>query len=117
MRVRLVVAIAAIAAVSTGVTAAAAGGPTILRLKGVGPLHLGMGRTAAVHTGWLAHRGQGCELGGPPIPITYRIDGPNAPPDVRGSVEFAKGKLDNISFTRGVRTRAGVVVRKTTVTQ
>ena len=109
-------ALAAIAAVSIGLTEAQAGGPTILRLNGVGPLHLGMGRGAAVDTGWLAHRTQGCELGRP-IPITYQINGPKAPPQVRGSVDFVKGRLDNISLTRGVRTRVGVVVRRSTAKQ
>lgn len=88
--------------------------PALLRLDGIGPLKLGMTRTAALETGWLAHRGRGCPLGGPPVPITYRIDGPQAPKGVRGSVEFVRGRLRIMSFSRGVRTATGVVAGRTT---
>ena len=49
--------------------------PTTLRLDGVGPLKLGMRVTAARQTGWLAGRRTGCPLGGPPLPVTYRLSG------------------------------------------
>jgi hypothetical protein len=74
-------------------------------------------RTSALDTGWLAHKGTGCPLGGPPIPITYRVNGRKAPAGVNGNVEFVNGKLSDMSFTSGVRTAAGVVVGKSTVAQ
>jgi hypothetical protein len=87
---------------------------TVLRLDGVGPLRLGMTRTAALATGWLAERTPGCELGGPPLPITYRLTGRRAPSDLRGAAEFRGGHLRGLSFTAGVRTTTGVAVRTTT---
>jgi hypothetical protein len=87
---------------------------TVLRLDGVGPLRLGMTRTAALATGWLAERKPGCELGGPPLPITYRLTGRHAPNDLRGAAEFRGGRLRGLSFTAGVRTATGVAVRTTT---
>jgi hypothetical protein len=92
---------------------AAAGATTVLRLDGIGPLKLGMTRTAAVATGWLGNRGKGCELGGPPVPITYRFSGPQAPDGISGTAEFRGGHLRGLSFSRGVRTTAGVTVAKT----
>jgi hypothetical protein len=94
-------------------TAAGAPATTVLRLDGIGPLHLGMSRTAALGTGWLAGRGSGCPLGGTP-PITYRFTGPKAPKAIRGSAEFENGRLTTLSFTRGVRTSTGVSVGRTT---
>jgi hypothetical protein len=94
-----------------GVTARA----TVLRLDGIGPLKLGMTRTAAVATGWLAHGGSGCPLGGKPYPVTFKLDGPHAPRRLRGSVEFVGGKLHDISITAGARTATGVVPGTTTV--
>ncbi|ADB51740.1 hypothetical protein [Conexibacter woesei] len=106
-----------VAAVALACAAApAAQAVTTLRLDGIGPLRLGMTRTAALDTGWLARRGRGCELGGPPIPITYRLSGPRAPSGVVGVAEFDNGKLRNLSFTRGVRTATGVVAGRTTAT-
>jgi hypothetical protein len=84
-----------------------------LRLDGIGPLHVGMTRTAALGTGWLAGRSSGCTLGGTP-PITYRFTGPRAPKAIRGSAEFENGRLTTMSFTRGVRTSTGVTVGRTT---
>jgi hypothetical protein len=112
---RLNPALAALAAVVLWSPASAAGGPgtTVVRLDGIGPLHLGMTRTAAVATGWLAGRRPGCPLGGTP-PITYRLTGPKAPKAVRGTAEFADGRLTTLSFTRGVRTSTGVTVGRTT---
>jgi hypothetical protein len=94
-----------------GATASAS---TLLRLDGIGPLKLGMTRTAAVGTGWLAHRGRGCELGGPPIPITYRLAGRRAPSGLAGSVQFDRGRLRNVTVTAGARTAVGVRVGRTT---
>ena len=94
--------------------ASAAGEPTTLRLDGIGPLKLGMKVTAARQTGWLAQRGSGCPLGGPPLPVTYRLIGRRAPAGVRGVAQFDRGRLTNLSFTRGVRTVAGVTVGRTT---
>jgi hypothetical protein len=106
---------AALAGAVLWAPATAAGGPatTVLRLDGIGPLHLGMSRTAALGTGWLAGRGSGCPLGGTP-PITYRFTGPKAPKAIRGSAEFENGRLTTLSFTRGVRTSTGVSVGRTT---
>ncbi|HEU4974088.1 MAG TPA: hypothetical protein VFT50_03285 [Baekduia sp.] len=92
---------------------AAAHGAAVLRLDGIGPLKLGMGRVAAVRTGWLAHRGTGCPLGGPPVPVTYRLAGAAAPRGLRGMVQFEHGRLTNVSVTRGARTSAGVRVGHT----
>jgi hypothetical protein len=95
---------------------ASAGATTLLRLDGIGPLKLGMTRQAAVATGWLAHRGRGCPLGGTP-PITYRVDGARAPRVVKGDVEFSQGRLTTMAFTAGVRTAAGVQFGYTTPTR
>lgn len=86
----------------------------LLRLDGIGPLRLGMTRASALRTGWLAHRGTGCELGGPPLPVTYRLAGRHAPRGVRGVAEFDRGRLRNLSFSRGVSTATGVAVGQTT---
>ena len=104
---RVVVLVVACLAV---VPAARAAAPVTLRLDGVGPLKLGMTATAARQTGWLAQRRTGCPLGGPPLPVTYRLTGRRAPAGVRGVAEFDRGRLTVLSFTRGVRTAAGVTV-------
>jgi hypothetical protein len=96
---------------------AGAASTTTLRLDGIGPLKLGMSRTAAVKTGWLSNRGTGCELAGPPLPIAYQLKGAAAPKGLTGSAEFNGGKLTSLSFRKGVRTAAGVVVGTTTTAQ
>jgi hypothetical protein len=108
------VVLAALAGAALGVPAVAEAGPstTVLRLDGIGRLHLGMTRTAALATGWLAERRPGCPLGGTP-PITYRFTGPKAPRAIRGSAEFEDNRLTTLSFTRGVRTSTGVTVGRT----
>jgi hypothetical protein len=93
--------------------AASPASTTALRLDGIGPLYLGMTRTAALATGWLADRGSGCPLGGTP-PITYRFSGAKAPKAMKGSAEFAGGRLTALSLTRGARTSTGVTVGRTT---
>jgi hypothetical protein len=93
--------------------AASPASTTVLRLDSIGPLHLGMTRTAALATGWLAGRGSGCPLGGTP-PITYRLTGAKAPRTIKGSVEFVDDRLDTMSFTAGVRTSTGVTLGHTT---
>lgn len=93
----------------------AATAPTTMRLDGIGPLKLGMTRTAAVKTGWLSHRRSGCPLGGTP-PVTYRLSGPAAPKGLGAFVEFTGGRLSDMTFTKGVRTTRGVTVGRTTVT-
>ena len=110
-----VLALAAMAGAALVVPANAAGptSTTVLRLDGIGPLHLGMTRTAALGTGWLAGRSSGCPLGGTP-PITYRFTGPKAPRAIKGSAEFENNRLSTLSFTRGVRTSTGVTVGRTT---
>lgn len=110
-----VLVLAASAGAALGVPATAAGGAstTVVRLDGIGPLHLGMTRSAALATGWLADRRPGCPLGGTP-PITYRLTGPKAPGAIRGSAEFENHRLTTLSFTRGVRTSTGVTVGRTT---
>jgi hypothetical protein len=96
------------------VLAAPAHGATVLRLDGIGPLKLGMTRMAALDTGWLSNRQTGCKLGGPPYPITYRLDGASAPTAITGSAEFVSGKLQAVVAEKGVRTSTGVVPGKTT---
>jgi hypothetical protein len=107
--------LAALVGAALWAPATAAGGPatTVLRLDGIGPLHLGMSRTAGLATGWLADRRSGCPLGGTP-PITYRLTGAKAPRAIKGSVEFVGNRLDTMSFTAGVRTSTGVTVGRTT---
>lgn len=107
--------VAALTGAALWAPATAAGGPatTVVRLDGIGPLHLGMTRSAAVATGWLAGRNSGCPLSGRP-PITYRFDGAKAPRALEGSVEFADDRLTEMSFTGGVRTSTGVTVGRTT---
>ncbi len=107
-------AVLAAGALAVAASAAHAASPTVLRLNGIGPLTLGMTRTAAVATGWLGDRSTGCPLGGPPLPITYRFTGAKAPAGIKGSAEFHNGRLRGLSFTHGVRTSTGVTVRKTT---
>jgi hypothetical protein len=85
-----------------------------LRLDGIGPLRLGMTRAAGLRTGWLARRGRGCELGGPPIPITYQLSGPRAPAGIKAVAEFDDGRLESVAVTRGVRTATGVIPGRTT---
>ncbi len=97
-----------------GFTGTAGAATTVLRLDGIGPLKLGMKRSEALATGWLSSRGSGCELGGPPVPITYRLRGSSAPSGLRGVAEFRGHRLRNLSFTRGVRTGRGVTVGRTT---
>jgi hypothetical protein len=115
----LAAAAVAFAALAAGAHAGAPDGsaaatPTLLRLDGIGPLRLGMSRSAALRTRWLANQAPGCKLGGPPFPITYRLSGPAAPDGVVGSAEFQSNRLRNLSFTRGVRTATGVVAGRTT---
>jgi hypothetical protein len=111
--VRLTVRSLVACALALAAADAPSAGAATLRLDGIGPLRLGMTRAAAVSTGWLAHRGRGCPLGGTP-PITYRVDGRQAPRGVRGTVEFSGGRLTDMTFTAGVRTTAGVTVGHTT---
>ena len=86
---------------------------TLLRLDGIGPLSLGMSRTAALDTGWLSNRHSGCPLGGKPYPIDYDLRGSSAPAGLGGTAEFTGGKLTNLAFDKGVRTATGVVPGKT----
>jgi hypothetical protein len=110
--------LASIALVALSAAApATATASTILRLDGIGPLHLGMSRAAAVQTGWLAGRSTGCELGAPPLPVTYRFTGPKAPRGLVGTAEFHANRLRVLSFTRGARTSTGVTVRRTTASR
>ena len=102
------------AALLAPASASRASSTAVLRLDGIGPLHLGMTRTAAVATGWLGQRGSGCELGGRPFPITYRFTGAKAPHGIAGVAEFRHDELTDLSFTRGVRTSTGVTVGRTT---
>lgn len=106
---------AALAALACAALAAPAPAATLLRLNGIGPLRLGMTRSAALATGWLAHGRSGCPLGGPPLPLVYRFSGPRAPRGIHGDAEFAGGRLRDLSFTGGVRTAVGVVVGRTSI--
>jgi hypothetical protein len=67
-----------------------------------------MTRQAALATGWLAQRKPGCELGDPPLPITYRLTGARAPSGLKGTAEFTGNRLRTLAFTGGVRTATGV---------
>jgi hypothetical protein len=100
--------------VAVAVLATPAQGATLLRLNGIGPLKLGMSTMASLDTGWLSDRQTGCKLGGPPYPVTYRLDGSAAPAAIVGSVELNRGKLTNVIADSGVRTATGVVPGKTT---
>ncbi len=91
------------------------GSTPLLRLDGIGPLRLGMTRAEAVATGWLSDPGPGCELGGPPLPVVYRLKGPKAPAGVVGTVEFDRGTLRVMAFSAGVRTTFGVAIPGGTV--
>lgn len=115
MRLRPVLLVAAVAAaVAVTGSPAAAAPTTVLHADGIGPLHLQMKRSEALATGWLAGRSTGCPLGGPPLPITYRLTGAQAPDGVLATAEFAAHRLTTLSFTRGVRTSLGVSVGHTT---
>jgi hypothetical protein len=109
----LVVAAITASALALQAPAATPASTTVVRLDGIGPLRLGMTRTAALATGWLAGRRSGCPLGGTP-PITYRFTGARAPRAIKGSVEFVDDRLSTMSFTAGVRTSTGVTVGRTT---
>lgn len=91
------------------------GSSPVLRLDGIGPLRLGMGRAEAVATGWLSDPGPGCELAGTPPPVVYRFKGPKAPPGLVGTVEFDRGTLRVFAFSSGVRTSFGVAIPGGTV--
>jgi hypothetical protein len=92
-----------------------AGSSPVLRLDGIGPLRLGMTRAEGVATGWLSDPGPGCELGGPPLPVVYKLKGPKAPAGIVGTVEFDKGTLRVLAFSAGVRTTFGVALPGGTV--
>lgn len=109
---RCLVALAVLATPALLPEATGAASTPRLGLRAFGPLELGMTRTDAVATGWLAQRGRGCPLGGSP-PITYRLTGPKAPAGVAGTAEFAQGRLTSLAFTRGVTTRTGVRLGRT----
>jgi hypothetical protein len=100
-------------AVALAAPVAAPAATTVLHLDGIGPLRLGVSRTAALSSGWLANRAPGCELASP-RPVTYRFTGRRAPAGLRGVAQFDRGVLTNLSFTRGVRTATGVRVGRTT---
>jgi hypothetical protein len=92
-----------------GVLATPAHGATLARLDGIGPLKLGMSSLSALDTGWLGDKQTGCKLGGKPYPVDYTLTGAKAPKGISASAEFDHGKLANITFSKGVRTAAGVV--------
>jgi hypothetical protein len=118
IRCTSLLAAAALACAALPATASAdlvAGRTTpLLRADGIGPLRLGMTTAAALRTRWLAHRGSGCKLGGPPVPVTYQLSGPEAPDGIAGSAEFQRGRLRTLSFTKGVETTFGARVGETT---
>lgn len=99
----------------TALLAAPAHGATLLRLDGIGPLKLGMSRTAGLDTGWLSNKQTGCPLGGKPYPIGYQLKGAEAPAGINGIVEFNGGKLATMTFDGGVKTATGVIPGTTTV--
>ena len=91
------------------------GSSPVLRLDGIGPLRLGMGRAEAAATGWLSDPGPGCELAGTPPPVVYRFKGPKAPAGIVGTVEFDRDTLRVFAFSAGVRTSFGVSIPGGTV--
>ncbi len=91
------------------------GSSPVLRLDGIGPLRLGMGRVEAVATGWLSDPGPGCELGGPPLPVVYKLKGPKAQAGIVGTAQFERGTLRVFAFSAGVRTTFGVAIPGGTV--
>ncbi len=113
-RARRMTAVLCIAAAGLTMSTASASASTLLRLNGIGPVKIGMLRTAALGTGWLSDRSTGCKLGGTPYPIGYRLHGPSAPSGLVGNVESRSGHVRNIVVTRNARTAVGVTVRKTT---
>lgn len=112
---RTPLAVIAVAIASCVLTSSAFGAETTMTLNSMGPLKLGMKRSAALKTDWLSNRGNGCELGGKPYPIAYRTGGPSAPKGLRAFVEFNSERLTSLSATGGVRTPVGVRIG-TTVT-
>jgi len=113
---RAVAVLGTVVGVAAVAPAADAASTTLLRLDGIGPLRLGMSRTAAVATGWLAGRTHGCPLGASP-PVVHRLAGRNAPRGVRGSAEFERGRLRTLTAGHGVHTATGVTVGRTTTRQ
>jgi hypothetical protein len=106
---------AAMAGAALGLPATAAGGPstTVVRLDGIGPLHLGMTRTAALATGGWRSAAPGARWGARRRSPTAsrarrRLGRSGAPRSSTG------GRLSTLSFTRGVRTSTGVTVARTT---
>lgn len=98
-----------VAALTALLVAAPADAATLVRPDGIGPLKIGMSRTAALATGWLSNRHSGCPLGGKPYPVDYDLKGSGAPGGIGGSAEFVGDKLTNLAFDKGVRTATGVV--------
>lgn len=105
-RLRILIGAAATVVALTATAAGNAATP-LMRLNGTGPVKLGMTRAAAVSTGWLAHKTLGCELASP-RPVVFQFNGPKAPAGLKGSASFVGGRLVNISFRSGVRTRLGI---------
>jgi hypothetical protein len=94
-----------------------ASAPTLLRLDGIGPLHIGMTRAAGIKAGWLAKPQMGCELSGRPYPVVYQLTGAKAPSGLKGTAEFYRGHLLVLAFSDGVRTSTRVTVKHTSVAQ
>ena len=94
-------------------TTAAGPATTVLRLDGIGPLHLGMTRTAALGTGWLAGRSCGVPSGRH-APDHLPLHRPEGPEGDQGLGRVRERPSDHMSFTRGVRTSTGVTVGRTT---
>jgi hypothetical protein len=107
-RAAVVAVVAVVSALALPIDVASATSTTVLRLDGMGPLHLGMTRSHGLATGWLAGRATGCELAGPPLPITYRFTGAKAPRGIVGVAHFDGNRLSVLFFARSVRTSTGV---------
>jgi hypothetical protein len=93
------------------------GSGQVLRLNGIGPLHLGMTQAEAVATGWLAKPTTGCELAGTPLPVVYNLTGPKAPAGIKGIVEFNRGTLRVFAFSAGVKTTFGIAIPGSTANE
>lgn len=105
MRLRTIVGLTA--AVTVVMTATASAATPRLRLNGIGPLTIGMTKSQALATGWIANQQLGCELASP-RPRVLDFTGPNAPAGLQGSVSFQRGTLTDITIARGAITRTGV---------
>lgn len=114
MRLPRLVTLALTSALLLLLAAPALAARTTVRNNGIGPLKIGMKRSAALKTGWLSGRAPGCELA-IPAPITYQLNGPDAPAPIEGSAEFNRHRLTSLVFSKGVKTKTKVIPGRTSI--